>query len=92
MSTSSYASDSSAASQPPSQYFIQSTPSRQSGMVQPVVQEMFATVHAARSSLFGLFIVHVQPSIRQFYCKVHHKRTRNSRVSLQQNSVRLQEN
>eukprot|EP00962_Isochrysis_galbana_P049230 scaffold20763_cov116-Isochrysis_galbana.AAC.3 len=28
-------------------------PSRQSGMVQPVVQEMFATVHAAGSSLFG---------------------------------------
>jgi len=24
-------------------------------MVQPVVQEMFATVHAAGSSLFGLF-------------------------------------
>eukprot|EP00962_Isochrysis_galbana_P025025 scaffold7703_cov103-Isochrysis_galbana.AAC.13 len=31
--------------------------SRQSGMVQPVVQEMFATVHAAGSSLFGLFSV-----------------------------------
>eukprot|EP00962_Isochrysis_galbana_P060697 scaffold35467_cov101-Isochrysis_galbana.AAC.1 len=30
-------------------------PSRQSGMVQPVVQEMFATVHAAGSSLLGLF-------------------------------------
>eukprot|EP00962_Isochrysis_galbana_P011344 scaffold3183_cov120-Isochrysis_galbana.AAC.6 len=29
--------------------------SRQSGMVQPVVNEMFATVHAAGSSLLGLF-------------------------------------
>eukprot|EP00962_Isochrysis_galbana_P011479 scaffold3221_cov118-Isochrysis_galbana.AAC.1 len=55
MSISSYASDSSAASQPLSQDFTQSTPSRQSGMVQPVVQEMFATVHAAGSSLLGLF-------------------------------------
>eukprot|EP00962_Isochrysis_galbana_P061980 scaffold49007_cov264-Isochrysis_galbana.AAC.1 len=64
MSISSYASDSSAASQPHSQAFTQSTPSRQSGMVQPVVQEMFATVHAAGSSLLGL-LVHVQPSIRQ---------------------------
>eukprot|EP00962_Isochrysis_galbana_P024984 scaffold7695_cov124-Isochrysis_galbana.AAC.1 len=54
MSISSYASDSSAARQPHSQAFTQSTPSRQSGMVQPVVQEMFATVHAAGSSL-GLF-------------------------------------
>eukprot|EP00962_Isochrysis_galbana_P025062 scaffold7709_cov101-Isochrysis_galbana.AAC.3 len=46
-----------AASQPHSQAqaFTQSTPSRQSGMVQPVVQEMFATVHAAGSSLLGLF-------------------------------------
>eukprot|EP00962_Isochrysis_galbana_P031590 scaffold10288_cov154-Isochrysis_galbana.AAC.2 len=34
---------------------IQSTPSRQSGMVQPVINEMFATVHAAGSSLLGLF-------------------------------------
>eukprot|EP00962_Isochrysis_galbana_P050314 scaffold21748_cov129-Isochrysis_galbana.AAC.7 len=48
-------SDSSAASQPHSQAFTQSTLSRQSGMVQPVVQEMFAPVHAAGSSLFGLF-------------------------------------
>eukprot|EP00962_Isochrysis_galbana_P028736 scaffold9114_cov118-Isochrysis_galbana.AAC.24 len=55
--TSSYASDSSAsaASQPHSQAFSLSTPSRQSGMVQPVVQEMLATVHAAGSSLLGLF-------------------------------------
>eukprot|EP00962_Isochrysis_galbana_P013215 scaffold3767_cov114-Isochrysis_galbana.AAC.14 len=44
-----------AVSQPLSQAFIQSTPSRQSGMVQPVIQEMFATVHAAGSSLLGLF-------------------------------------
>eukprot|EP00962_Isochrysis_galbana_P049462 scaffold20951_cov130-Isochrysis_galbana.AAC.1 len=43
------------ASQPRSQDFTQSTPSRHSGMVQPVVQEMFATVHAAGSSL--LFVV-----------------------------------
>eukprot|EP00962_Isochrysis_galbana_P009661 scaffold2695_cov142-Isochrysis_galbana.AAC.2 len=35
--------------------FLQSTPSRQSGMVQPVVNEMFATVHAAGSSLLSLF-------------------------------------
>eukprot|EP00962_Isochrysis_galbana_P019285 scaffold5611_cov132-Isochrysis_galbana.AAC.17 len=55
MSISSYASDSSAASQPRSQDRTQSIPSRQSGMVQPVVQEMYATVHAAGSSLFGLF-------------------------------------
>eukprot|EP00962_Isochrysis_galbana_P008998 scaffold2501_cov113-Isochrysis_galbana.AAC.6 len=54
MSISSYASDHTAASKPLSQDFIHSTPSRQSGMVQPVVQEMFATVHAAGSSLFGL--------------------------------------
>eukprot|EP00962_Isochrysis_galbana_P001206 scaffold300_cov144-Isochrysis_galbana.AAC.9 len=44
----------SAARQPHSHEFIQSIPSRQSGMVQPVVQEMFATVHAAGSSLLGL--------------------------------------
>eukprot|EP00962_Isochrysis_galbana_P061983 scaffold49017_cov281-Isochrysis_galbana.AAC.3 len=37
------------ARQPHSQAFTQSTPSRQSGMVQPVVQEMLATVHAAGS-------------------------------------------
>eukprot|EP00962_Isochrysis_galbana_P024631 scaffold7566_cov122-Isochrysis_galbana.AAC.9 len=55
MSISSCSSDHSAASQPPSQDFSHSTPSRQSGMVQPVIQEMFATVHAAGSSLFGLF-------------------------------------
>eukprot|EP00962_Isochrysis_galbana_P010791 scaffold3006_cov111-Isochrysis_galbana.AAC.4 len=42
-------------SQPYSQAFAGSIPSRQSGMVQPVVQEMLATVHAADSSLFGLF-------------------------------------
>eukprot|EP00962_Isochrysis_galbana_P040538 scaffold14707_cov129-Isochrysis_galbana.AAC.7 len=45
----------SAASQPHSQDFTQSIPSRQSGMVQPVIQEMYATVHAAGSSLLGLF-------------------------------------
>eukprot|EP00962_Isochrysis_galbana_P037585 scaffold13196_cov117-Isochrysis_galbana.AAC.3 len=39
MSISSYSSDHSAASQSHSQAFTQSTPSRQSGMVQPVVQE-----------------------------------------------------
>eukprot|EP00962_Isochrysis_galbana_P034589 scaffold11731_cov119-Isochrysis_galbana.AAC.2 len=47
-----YASDHSAASQPSSQDFNGSTPSRQSGMVQPVIQEMLATMHAAGSSLF----------------------------------------
>eukprot|EP00962_Isochrysis_galbana_P006636 scaffold1774_cov121-Isochrysis_galbana.AAC.5 len=55
MSISSYSSDHNAASQPLSHEFSQSNPSRQSGMVQPVVQEMFATVHAAGSSLLGLF-------------------------------------
>eukprot|EP00962_Isochrysis_galbana_P013282 scaffold3780_cov101-Isochrysis_galbana.AAC.2 len=57
MSISSYSSDHRTASQAPSQDFSHSTPSRQSGMgmVQPVIQEMYATVHAAGSSLFGLF-------------------------------------
>eukprot|EP00962_Isochrysis_galbana_P035833 scaffold12300_cov132-Isochrysis_galbana.AAC.6 len=55
MSISSYASDPSAASIPHSCEFLQSTLSRQSGMVQPVVNEMFATVHAAGSSHLGLF-------------------------------------
>eukprot|EP00962_Isochrysis_galbana_P024518 scaffold7541_cov116-Isochrysis_galbana.AAC.1 len=55
MSISSYASDLSAASNSHSCEIIQSTPSRQSGMVQPVVNEMFATVHAAGSSLLGLY-------------------------------------
>eukprot|EP00962_Isochrysis_galbana_P040129 scaffold14518_cov141-Isochrysis_galbana.AAC.1 len=55
MSISSYSSDHSAASQPLSQDFSHSIPSLQSGMVQPVIQEMFATVHAAGSSLLGLF-------------------------------------
>eukprot|EP00962_Isochrysis_galbana_P042361 scaffold15822_cov108-Isochrysis_galbana.AAC.5 len=55
MSISSYASDHSAASQSLSQDFNRSVPFRQSGMVQPAVQEMLATVHAAGSSLFGLF-------------------------------------
>eukprot|EP00962_Isochrysis_galbana_P048268 scaffold20054_cov125-Isochrysis_galbana.AAC.1 len=61
MSISSYASDLSAASHSHSCDITQSTPSLQSGMVQPVVNEMFATVHAAGSSLLGL----LQPSIRQ---------------------------
>eukprot|EP00962_Isochrysis_galbana_P005969 scaffold1614_cov101-Isochrysis_galbana.AAC.1 len=60
-----YASDSSAASSPHSYDFSLSDSSRQSGMVQPVVNEMFATVHAAGSSLLGFYSVHVQPSIRQ---------------------------
>eukprot|EP00962_Isochrysis_galbana_P042550 scaffold15965_cov111-Isochrysis_galbana.AAC.7 len=47
--------DHSAASSPHSYDFSLSDPSRQSGMVQPVVNEMFATVHAAGSSLLGLF-------------------------------------
>eukprot|EP00962_Isochrysis_galbana_P004568 scaffold1245_cov122-Isochrysis_galbana.AAC.6 len=51
----SYASDLSAASHSHSCEFTQSNPSPQSGMVQPVVNEMFATVHAAGSSLLGLF-------------------------------------
>eukprot|EP00962_Isochrysis_galbana_P002709 scaffold745_cov113-Isochrysis_galbana.AAC.2 len=57
MSTSSYASDLSAASLSHSCEITQSNPSPQSGMgmVQPVVNEMFATVHAAGSSLLGLF-------------------------------------
>eukprot|EP00962_Isochrysis_galbana_P025592 scaffold7913_cov101-Isochrysis_galbana.AAC.1 len=71
MSISSYASDSSAASSPHSYDFSLSDSSRQSGMVQPVVNEMLAsafflrfffnemlaTVHAAGSgsSLLGLF-------------------------------------
>eukprot|EP00962_Isochrysis_galbana_P011954 scaffold3365_cov145-Isochrysis_galbana.AAC.2 len=55
MSISAYASDLSAASHSHSCEITQSTPSRQSGMVQPVVNEMFATVHAAGSSLLGLF-------------------------------------
>eukprot|EP00962_Isochrysis_galbana_P006491 scaffold1738_cov129-Isochrysis_galbana.AAC.1 len=49
------ASDLSAASHSHSCEITQSTPSLQSGMVQPVVNEMFATVHAAGSSLLGLF-------------------------------------
>eukprot|EP00962_Isochrysis_galbana_P037404 scaffold13057_cov111-Isochrysis_galbana.AAC.5 len=55
MSISSYASDLSAASHSHSCEITQSNPSPQSGMVQPVVNEMFATVHAAGSSLLGLF-------------------------------------
>eukprot|EP00962_Isochrysis_galbana_P001704 scaffold451_cov124-Isochrysis_galbana.AAC.5 len=55
MSISSYASDHSAASSPHSYDFSLSDKSRQSGMVQPVVNEMFATVHAAGSSLLRLF-------------------------------------
>eukprot|EP00962_Isochrysis_galbana_P024334 scaffold7444_cov88-Isochrysis_galbana.AAC.1 len=55
MSISSYASDLSAASPSHSCDFTQSNPSPSSGMVQPVVNEMFATVHAAGSSLLGLF-------------------------------------
>eukprot|EP00962_Isochrysis_galbana_P046089 scaffold18423_cov110-Isochrysis_galbana.AAC.5 len=55
MSISSYASDLSAASLSHSCEITQSNPSPQSGMVQPVVNEMFATVHAAGSSLLGLF-------------------------------------
>eukprot|EP00962_Isochrysis_galbana_P049383 scaffold20903_cov99-Isochrysis_galbana.AAC.1 len=43
-----------AASQPHSQAFVGSSPSRQPGMVQPVVEEMLATVHAAGSSLFDI--------------------------------------
>eukprot|EP00962_Isochrysis_galbana_P000040 scaffold15_cov152-Isochrysis_galbana.AAC.3 len=51
MSISSYASDLSAASHSHSCEITQSNPSPPSGMVQPVVNEMFATVHAAGSSL-----------------------------------------
>eukprot|EP00962_Isochrysis_galbana_P007969 scaffold2174_cov132-Isochrysis_galbana.AAC.1 len=47
--------DLSAASLSHSCEVTQSNPSPQSGMVQPVVNEMFATVHAAGSSLLGLF-------------------------------------
>eukprot|EP00962_Isochrysis_galbana_P031667 scaffold10317_cov143-Isochrysis_galbana.AAC.1 len=53
MSISAYASDLSAASHSHSCEFTQSNPSPQSGMVQPVVNEMFASVHAAGSSLLG---------------------------------------
>eukprot|EP00962_Isochrysis_galbana_P056738 scaffold28826_cov253-Isochrysis_galbana.AAC.7 len=55
MSISLYASDLSAASPSHSCEITQSNPSPRSGMVQPVVNEMFATVHAAGSSLLGLF-------------------------------------
>eukprot|EP00962_Isochrysis_galbana_P011767 scaffold3329_cov120-Isochrysis_galbana.AAC.6 len=55
MSISSYASDLSAASPSHSCDITRSNPSPPSGMVQPVVNEMFATVHAAGSSLLGLF-------------------------------------
>eukprot|EP00962_Isochrysis_galbana_P039102 scaffold14000_cov135-Isochrysis_galbana.AAC.12 len=55
MSISAYASDLSAASPSHSCDITQSHPSTSSGMVQPVVNEMFATVHAAGSSLLGLF-------------------------------------
>eukprot|EP00962_Isochrysis_galbana_P046459 scaffold18704_cov108-Isochrysis_galbana.AAC.4 len=48
-------SDLSAASHSHSCEITQSNPSLQSGMVQPVVNEMFATVHAAGSSLLGSF-------------------------------------
>eukprot|EP00962_Isochrysis_galbana_P007280 scaffold1966_cov118-Isochrysis_galbana.AAC.5 len=65
MSISSYASDHSAASNPHSCEFIQSNPSRQSGMVQPVVNEMFATVPPVR--LFSVYSLRVQPSIRHYY-------------------------
>eukprot|EP00962_Isochrysis_galbana_P000702 scaffold191_cov111-Isochrysis_galbana.AAC.1 len=44
--------------------FTQSTPSRQSGMAQPVVQEMFATVHAAGSSLFSLRFIQFMYNLR----------------------------
>eukprot|EP00962_Isochrysis_galbana_P055300 scaffold27040_cov112-Isochrysis_galbana.AAC.1 len=50
-----YASDLSAASHSHSCEITQSNPSLSSGMVQPVVNEMFANVHAAGSSLLGLF-------------------------------------
>eukprot|EP00962_Isochrysis_galbana_P048070 scaffold19930_cov115-Isochrysis_galbana.AAC.6 len=50
-----FSSDLSAASLSHSCEITQSNPSPQSGMVQPVVNEMFATVHAAGSSLLGLF-------------------------------------
>eukprot|EP00962_Isochrysis_galbana_P028570 scaffold9046_cov127-Isochrysis_galbana.AAC.2 len=56
MSISAYASDLSAASSSHSCEFTQSHPSPSSGMVQPVVNEMFATVHAAGSSLLSRFI------------------------------------
>eukprot|EP00962_Isochrysis_galbana_P018520 scaffold5353_cov134-Isochrysis_galbana.AAC.1 len=55
MSISAYASDLSAASHSHSCDITLSTPSPSSGMVQPAVNEMFATVHAAGSSLLGLF-------------------------------------
>eukprot|EP00962_Isochrysis_galbana_P022429 scaffold6711_cov118-Isochrysis_galbana.AAC.17 len=71
-----YASDHivhSAGSQPHSQAFTQSTPSRQSGMVQPVVQEMFATVHAAAgSSLFSVYSVHVHTTFDSTVCDSGH--------------------
>eukprot|EP00962_Isochrysis_galbana_P008804 scaffold2456_cov129-Isochrysis_galbana.AAC.4 len=58
MSISSYASDLSAASLSHScEITHQSNPSPQSGMVQPVVNEMFATVHTAGSSLLGISLM-----------------------------------
>eukprot|EP00962_Isochrysis_galbana_P051639 scaffold23118_cov140-Isochrysis_galbana.AAC.1 len=66
---SSYDSDRSAASNPHSHAMAGSSPSRQSGMVQPVLQEeMNATMHAAGSSLFGAHLaipyIHAPASAR----------------------------
>eukprot|EP00962_Isochrysis_galbana_P045398 scaffold17843_cov131-Isochrysis_galbana.AAC.2 len=76
MSISSYASDSSAASNPHSYDFSLSDKSRQSGMVQPVVNEMFATVHAAGSSLLGLFTSCTTfDSTRTCHVPAHHRQS-----------------
>eukprot|EP00962_Isochrysis_galbana_P016076 scaffold4599_cov116-Isochrysis_galbana.AAC.3 len=60
----SYESERIAASQPQPQAFAGSIPSRQSGMVQPVVQEMLAAVLAACSSFFGLFSSDITYNLR----------------------------
>eukprot|EP00962_Isochrysis_galbana_P019475 scaffold5668_cov111-Isochrysis_galbana.AAC.19 len=59
MSISSYSSDSSAASQSHSQDFIRSTPSRQSDMVQPDVQERYSRPGTPPVRLSSLYSVHV---------------------------------
>eukprot|EP00962_Isochrysis_galbana_P050760 scaffold22097_cov146-Isochrysis_galbana.AAC.1 len=81
MSISAYASDLSAASPSHSCDITQSNPSPSSGMVQPVVNEMFATVHAAGSSLLGLFT-----SCTTFDSTIHHTSYGQSSQSTSHNS------
>eukprot|EP00962_Isochrysis_galbana_P036776 scaffold12774_cov153-Isochrysis_galbana.AAC.5 len=64
-----------------------SDPSRQSGMVQPVVNEMFATVHAAGSSLLDrlerqvkeeLVVAHEGERICRWTCSLSRRRRSGS--------------